>query len=291
MLSLKLPIHRRQFLLGVLGGVVAGPILARDTLAGPVLAHDSLAVPAPSSAASLGPLVNIPQTYNNCGPAAIAEVLAYWGIARTQGQVQAAVRVDGPIVGTTPYGVPAYARSVGLRALIGAGGNAALIKQFVQNHLPVIAHQVVSLGDDTGHWRPVQAYDDVHGVFVTSDPYLGAGYTLTYDTFARLWALRGNAFILLYPSTRQAAVTASIRAANWQKQAAYTRDLALLKSNQLDASPASAPVSSAAAYRYLAMAWDEAQLARAPEARAYLTQATRAGANPIEVRWIGAEIA
>src|SRR5260370_40734474 len=44
---------------------------------------------------SLGPLINIPQTWNNCGPASVAEVLAYWGISRTQGEVQAVLRADG----------------------------------------------------------------------------------------------------------------------------------------------------------------------------------------------------
>jgi uncharacterized protein len=281
MVRMTAVVRRRQFLLGLLGGTLAGPALARS----------ALAAPAAPLAASIGPLINIPQTYNNCGPAAIAEVLAYWGISRTQWQVQTAVRVDGPIVGTTPYGVPSYARSLGLRTLMGAGGSPALIKRFVQNRLPVIVHQVVSLGDSTGHWRPVQAYDDTQGVFVTSDPYLGGGYQLSYDTFSRLWAERGNAFMLLYPASRQAAVSASTSTAGWQKAAAYKRDLTLLAANQLDPSPASAPASSAAAYRYLALAWDEAQLARAPEARAYLKQAANAGANPIEVRWISAEIA
>jgi hypothetical protein len=42
---------------------------------------------APSHASgALGPLLNIAQTWNNCGPASLAEVLAYWGVSRTQGR-------------------------------------------------------------------------------------------------------------------------------------------------------------------------------------------------------------
>jgi hypothetical protein len=271
---------RRTLLLGMIGGALTGSAWARE-------AH---AASAPAPAASLGPLIEIPQTYNNCGPATIAEVLAYWGISRTQSQVQSVLRVDGPIVGMTPYGVPAYARSLGLRALMGVGGTARLIKYFVQNRLPLIAHQVVSLGDSTGHWRPVEAYDDAQGVFTTSDTYLGAGYRLTYDTFARLWAERDNAFMVLYTASRQAAVSASLSASGWQKAEAYQRDLALLKAYQLEPKPASAPAGTDSAYRNLAMAWDEAQLGHASEARAYLRQASLAGANPTEVRWVGAEI-
>src|SRR6185437_2853441 len=80
------------------------------------------------SAASLGPLLYIPQTWNNCGPAAIAGVLACWGIARTQADAQSRLRVDGASIGITPYGVPSYARSVGLWPTMGVRGSEELGK-------------------------------------------------------------------------------------------------------------------------------------------------------------------
>jgi hypothetical protein len=190
----------------------------------------------------------------------------------------------------TFYGVPSYARGLGLRTLIGVGGSETLVKMLIANRFPVIAHQVISLADYTGHWRPVQAYDDAQGVFVTSDPYLGPNYRLSYSTFAQLWAQRDYAFIILYPASRQAALNATLSAAGWNKAAAFRQDLALLQAGQLDASPAAAPAATRSAYRLLAQAWDEAQLGQAAPARATLRQATRAGANPIEVRWINAEI-
>ena len=58
------------------------------------------------AAASLGPLINIPQTWNNCGPTSVAEVLAYYGISRTQYQTKAVLRADGNPYGMAPYGVP-----------------------------------------------------------------------------------------------------------------------------------------------------------------------------------------
>jgi hypothetical protein len=255
--------------------------------------HGALAARAVATlrpAASLGPLINIPQTWNNCGPAAIAEVLAYWGISRTQGEVQAALRVDGPAVGMLPYGVPSYARSVGLRALSGVGGMESLVKRLVAAGLPVIVHQVVSLSDSVGHWRPVEAYDDRQGVFMTSDPYLGANYRIGYADFAQMWAQRGNAFIVLYPASRQAALSGAVAASGWNRTAAYTRDLARVRAYQEDVIPTGAPASASTGYYYLALAWDAAQLGQSTAARAYLRQATRAGANPIEVRWVGAEI-
>lgn len=272
-------IDRRVFLGGALSALAAPYALQ----AGPAGA-------AARSAASLGPLINIPQTYNNCGPAAIAEVLAYWGINRTQAEVRAVLRVDGPLTGMTVYGVPSYARAAGLRALVGMGGTEQLVKLMVAAGFPIVVHQVVSLSDSTGHWRPMQSYDDRQGSFVTSDPYLGPGYTIGYDAFAQMWAQRGYGFFVLYPARRQAALTAVLRAAGWNKTAAYTMDLARVRSYQWDVTPTSAPAGSGAAYHYLALAWDSAQLGRSGEARAYLRQATQAGANPSEVHWINAEI-
>ena len=113
---------------------------------------------APSRASgALGPLMNIAQTWNNCGPASLAEVLAYWGISRTQGQIQAILRVDGPARGMTPYGVPGYARSLGMRALVGVGGTEALVKALISNGFPVIVSQQVSITYRIGHYRPIWA--------------------------------------------------------------------------------------------------------------------------------------
>jgi hypothetical protein len=277
-------ISRGTFMLGAL----AAGILP---LAGTRPADAASTVVATRSSASLGPLINIPQTWNNCGPAAIAEVLAYWGISRTQAEVQSVLRVDGYSAGMTQYGVPAYARSVGLRSMIGVGGSEALVKALVSNGLPVIVHQIVSLSDNVGHWRPIEAFNDGQGVFVSSDPYLGPDHRITYNDFAQMWALRGNTFIVLYPASRQAALTTIIAKSGWNQTAAYKHDLAMLRAYRLDASPAGTPRSAATGYRYLGMAWDEAHMGQHPAARTYLDLAVRAGANPVEVTWIRNEIA
>src|SRR5207302_1738904 len=79
-----------------------------------------------------------------------------------------------------------------------------------------------------GYLAPVEAYDDRQDIFVTSDPYLGPNYRIGYNNFAQLWALRGYSFFILYPASRQAALSAAMAAGGWNKAAAYTHDLALL---------------------------------------------------------------
>lgn len=238
----------------------------------------------------LGPLINIPQTWNNCGPASIAEVLAYWGINRSQAEVQAVLRVNGIGRGMSPYGVPGYAKSAGVQALVGVGGSEALIKELISNGFPVIVSQLVSLADPIGHYRPIEAYDDTQGIFTSSDPYLGPGHQITYADFATMWTHTGNGFIVLYPASRQAKLTAVLAAAKWSKTAAYGKDLARLKADRHDAAPLGASASLAHGYHYLAMAWDAAQLGDKKQAEAYVQKAVAGGSNPIEAGWVRAAI-
>ena len=255
---------------------------------------------APSRArGALGPLIYISQTWNNCGPASLAEVLAYWGISRTQGQIQAVLRVDGPTRGMTPYGVPGYVRSLGMRALVGVGGTEALVKALISNGFPVIVSQQVSITNRIGHYRPIEAYDDGQGTFVASDPYLGAPYRITYADFARIWARSDRGFMVLYPPARQAVLSAVLASAGWDGRRAYQHDLALAQARLRHPRQVSAPESvvmmgrsaHVRSYGYLRLAWDELQLGRGALARRALAQAATQGANPIVVGWISQEIA
>lgn len=250
--------------------------------------HHVRVVPARPSA-RLGPLPTISQSLNNCGPAAIAEVLAYWGIARSQYQVQAAVRADGSVYGMAPFGVPAYARSVGLDALIGADGSERAIKILVSNGFPVIVSQWVSPWDHIRHYRPIEAYDDRSGIFVSSDPYLGPNHPITYADFARIWTVSDGRFIVLYPRSRAPLLAAALAAAGWREKDAYRHDL-LWQQARLRDHTQDVPGSPMRYYGYPSLAWDQMELGNFTAARLALREAARRGANPIVIGWVAAEI-
>ncbi len=241
------------------------------------------------SAASVGTLVNIPQTLNNCGPASIAEVLAYWGIYRTQSAVQAVLRVNGAVQGMTPYGVPSYASSLGMGAVVGFAGSTALVKALIRNGYPVIVCQSVSMTDQSSHYRPISAYDDGQGVFISSDPYLGPNHVIGYADFAQMWAPDDNPFIVLYPASRQSDVSAILASAGWNKTQAYTYDLAWVKARLTSTTlqdPNWAPPLAVPGERYLRLAWDETQLGHSAAARQALAQAAAQGSTPTTLSWI-----
>src|SRR5207245_522247 len=107
---------------------------------------ESTPAPASASEVTLGSLIHIDQTKDNCGPAAIGEVLRYYGITKSQQELQASLRPNNPY-GMTTDGVPGFARTVGMRALVGSHGSAALVKELVRDGLPVIAEQLLSSDD------------------------------------------------------------------------------------------------------------------------------------------------
>lgn len=237
----------------------------------------------------VGPVPTIVQTLNNCGPASIAEVLAYWGVGRTQAQVQAAVRADNAPWGMAPFGVPGYARSVGMRALLGAGGTERLIKALISNGFPVIAGQWVSMADHIRHYRPIVAYDDRQRLFLSSDPYLGANHVIGYGDFERMWAVSDGRFIVLAPPSRQSLLAAVLASAGWSRTGAYRRDLAWQQDRlrKPETGSASAP---ARYYGLPSIAWDQMELGAYGAARATLHRAALQGASPVVIGWITSEM-
>ncbi len=276
--------------LRVAGGCAVGLSLLLGVAAAGATSAGAAVRPIPGSA-SLGSLPTIWQTWNNCGPAALAETLAYWGVGRTQGAIAAALRVDGTAHGMGPYGVPTFVSGLGLRTVIGVAGSATLLKTLLSMGYPVIVTQWVSLADHTSHYRTLTAYDDKQGVFVSSDSYLGPNHAISYADFAAMWAEDDNRFVVLSPPARYSALVAALATAGWTPRSAYRHDLTWAHARL------AAPVAGVASWSmpvavpgapFLRLAWDEAQL-DATAARQDLRRAAVAGAASSTLDWITAQ--
>jgi hypothetical protein len=274
-------------------GVLSALILVGTALP----AHAALDVPDASPSAplapksALGPLSFISQTMNNCGPSSVAEVLDFWGIHKTQGEVQAVLRADGNPFGMAPFGIPGYARGLGMATVMGAGGTDALVKALVAGGFPVIVSQWVSLSDHYGHYRPIEAYDDQRGVFVASDPYLGPNHAISYDEFDKIWASSNNRFYVIYPPAKQAQLNAIVAAQGWDPTAAYMSDVAIQQA-RLNGGQINGPQGWGfrRGYSALSMAWDNLQLGDLAAAQRALDFAKAEGTSPIVTGWIATEM-
>jgi predicted double-glycine peptidase len=196
----------------------------------------------PATKALLGPLSFISQTLNNCGPASIAEVLAFWGVNRSQADVQSVLRGDGNPYGMTPAGVPAYVASLGMDAVLGTAGTDDVIKNLLRSGFPVIVNQTVSDSDLEFHYRPVQGFDDSRGVFVASDPLMGPQYTMSYAEFDQDWGYTGHRFMVIYPPDKVDKVNAALAAGKWD--AAYAEGGAQAQAWSVPGTGGPAPITT-----------------------------------------------
>ncbi len=159
--------------------------------------------------ASIGPLIHITQTLNNCGPASVAEVLHYWGIDRSQDELNRILRHGNPY-GMSTDDVASYVPTIGMQEYIGNHGSQAVLKTLIANGFPVIVSQFVSLGDRETHFRPLEAYDDMGQRFIASDPLLGDSYSLSYQAFDQLWTPYDHTFLVIFPPAKRAMLQAVI---------------------------------------------------------------------------------
>ncbi len=257
----------------------------------------STIVHASPSRAVLGGVTYVSQTWNNCGPASTSEVLAYWGIERTQDQAAAYLRADGG-QGMQPYGWPSYARSLGLHALLGVNGTERLVKALIANGFPIIANQVVSTTDPTRHYRPIVGYDDANKTFTVMDPYMGPNYSISYADFNKIWAPLHGRFTVLYPPAKASLLKAVLRSAGWDRLATVKVDLARVKkriahppkTGTLGMQDGSGSSARSGRSMYLYLAWDDAQLGLNVAAKAALTKAVGQNASPVLVAWVRGEL-
>jgi predicted double-glycine peptidase len=241
------------------------------------------------SAASVGTLETIAQSLNNCGPSSVAAVLAYWHVYRSEDQVASVLRADWAYWGMSPVDLPAYARSLGLKALVGYGGSEKLVKLLIANGFPVIASQYVSSDDQIRHYRPIESYSDATGTFVSADPYLGANHVISYSEFNAIWAESDYRFQVIYPPSMQARLTAVLKAAGWNRARTFSGAVAWEEA-QMHTTDFYSSGSWIAYNGYVDVAYDQAQLGQYRKATATLTLASRAGDNATMIGWVQNEI-
>lgn len=160
-------------------------------------------------AMSLTGLTHQWQTWNNCGPATITMNLSYFG--RTETQVEAAqfLKPNRDDKNVSPYELAAYARSVGMEAMVRQGGSLEQLKTFLSNGLPVLAETwLVHDGDGLGHYRLVTGFDEATRSLTTFDSLNGPGYPVSYEQFDADWRVFNRLYVIAYPPEQEELVAA-----------------------------------------------------------------------------------
>ena len=126
-----------------------------------------------------------------CGPACMSMVLSYWGTNLSQGDIAAEIYDAGARI-TRVTDMVSYPRVYSFTSQDFTGSIYDL-KTWINNGVPLIVLQRLSLENPYGHYRVVVGYNDSSAMIFTFDPIKGMNFTISYAEFAQLWQL-GSTF-------------------------------------------------------------------------------------------------
>ena len=137
------------------------------------------------------------QTGDDCGPAALASILAFHGRPVDLGAITASIYLPR-LRGTLPMDLEKYAKDAGLRTESSSGSLDGL-RQTLRNGSPVICLLDLGFGlYRQPHYVTVLGFDDVHMLVVMHDGET-RDKTMSYGTFDKAWKRAGRWMIVVKP--------------------------------------------------------------------------------------------
>lgn len=213
---------RIVFLFMLLGGLV---ISQRNKLRPAV---ESISVSAPGKRVELTPSKWVPQTYNNCGPAAVSMALQHFGVNVSQAEMRKKLRTNPTDANVFSQEISDYLRnSHGLESRVMINGDLTLLKKLLANGVYVIVQIWLHPYEDIGHNTVIRGYDDMLGVLIADDPYVGVGVKYKYTDFdAGQWKVFNREYIPIYTKDKEQTVKA-ILGDSWEKVTMYKNSLGI----------------------------------------------------------------
>lgn len=172
------------------------------------------AVPLPA-AHSLDGMGVIKQSFNNCGPANLTQVLNWYGNDITQEEIAAYLKPNSEDRNVSPWQIADYVneQTYGeFKATAHSGGTQELLKELIAAGYPVVIEKGYELPSSGwwGHYLTVYAYDDEAEEFMTQDSYLGpfdgSGKPASYEEVEKYWPHFNNTFYVVFRPEQEAEV-------------------------------------------------------------------------------------
>lgn len=176
---------------------LAAGLLLLTACAGPSAEAVRAAVAAAPDAGRILPVPFFPQEEYQCGPAALASVLAYWGVPADPGAIAEAIYLPH-LRGTLSLDLLLYAERQGVRATL-LPPSADALRAALLTGRPVIALLNVGLRlVPTWHYVVVIGYADGPGAFLAHDGR-HRERVFPYDDFTWRWQASGRWALLVEP--------------------------------------------------------------------------------------------
>jgi ABC-type bacteriocin/lantibiotic exporter with double-glycine peptidase domain len=140
----------------------------------------------------------VKQSEYDCGPAALASVLSFWGKAADLERITASVYLP-KLRGTLPMDLERYAQDEGFKTSSTAG-TVATLKTAVRSNIPVIC--LLDLGFwfyRQPHFVTVIGFDNGNSLFIMHDGGT-PNKTMPYEDFEKKWSRAGKWMIMITPN-------------------------------------------------------------------------------------------
>ncbi len=156
-------------------------------------------------------LINIPQSFNNCGPASLSIVLDYHNDGTTQADAAAFLKPNPNDRNVSPWQINEFVNAqTTMRSTAHSGGTLEMLKRFVSNGLPVVVERGIDFNDGNGwygHYLTVYSYDDATETMLAMDTYGEGGWTpngtpFSYDELEESWKHFNYTFYVVYPEAK-----------------------------------------------------------------------------------------
>jgi tetratricopeptide (TPR) repeat protein len=198
--------------------VTATPPLPTQTLAAITQTTVPTAAPSPTPTAIPNQVrLNSPayekEDLNNCGPAALAMNLKFFGWQGDQFTISDVIK---PIRGDRNVNVEElqyYVRNYAgyLKTEFRVGGTIDRLKQILATGIPVMIEEGYTVdknywpNDDrwAGHYLLINGYDDAAGTFLTQDVFTGPDVDVKYPDLDKRWQSFNRVYILVYPAEKE----------------------------------------------------------------------------------------
>jgi tetratricopeptide (TPR) repeat protein len=155
----------------------------------------------------------VPQTWNNCGPANLTQVLNSYGLAVVQEDVAAYLKPNKNDANVSPWQIVDYVNKfTRYRALTRMNGSLDLVKTLLVAKFRVIIETGLYAPKDKsweGHYLTPIGYDDSLGILYNLDTLLGAGkdnqgVREEYTDLDTRWGHFNRVYIVVYDAQREA---------------------------------------------------------------------------------------
>ncbi len=160
----------------------------------------------------------IQQTFNNCGPANLTQVLNWYGDETTQVEAASYLKPNPEDRNVSPWQLSDYVNEfTGLRSTVHSNGNLEMLKRFIASGFPVVIEKGYEPNTSGaqgwfGHYLTVFGYDEIEEVFYSMDSYLRVdpvnGRADSYDEINELWQHFNYNFYVVYEPEQEAEVFA-----------------------------------------------------------------------------------